>query len=127
MAERPVGGDADCAARVWYTGDRGYGEPEWSDPNDDGYGGSRRPLPKPRDGSFKELALEGELKRRDGQAWCGVVIINLASGDIVEWLRLEGEIVELFDVAALPGVRCPMSIGVGTAEIRNTVTFEANA
>ena len=84
-------------------------------------------LSKPRDGSFKELALEGELQRRDGDAWCGVVIINLATGDIVEWLRLEGEIIELFDVTALPGVRCPMSVGIGTTEMRTTISFDAGA
>lgn len=84
-------------------------------------------LSKPRDGSFKELALEGELKKRDGDAWCGVVIINLASGDIVEWIRLEGDIVELFDVTALPGVRCPMSVGVGTTEMRTTISFPPHA
>jgi uncharacterized protein (TIGR03032 family) len=84
-------------------------------------------LSKPRDGSFKELALESELKRRDGDAWCGVVIINLTSGDIVEWIRLEGDIVELFDVTALPGVRCPMSVGVGTTEMRTTISFDPMA
>ncbi|WP_420606489.1 TIGR03032 family protein [Novosphingopyxis sp.] len=82
-------------------------------------------LSKPRDGSFKELALERELTKRDGDAWCGVVIINLSNGDIVEWIRMEGDIVELFDVTAIPGVRTPMSVGVNTIEIRNSITFEA--
>lgn len=81
-------------------------------------------LSKPRDGSFKELVLETELKARDGDAWCGVVVIDLASGDIVEWIRLEGDIVELFDVTVLPGVTCPMSIGVGTTEMLGTVSFD---
>ena len=78
---------------------------------------------KPRDGSFKELALQGEIERRDGEAWCGVFVINLRHGDIVEWIKLDGAIAELFDVAALPGLRCPMSLGVGTLEIQNTITI----
>jgi uncharacterized protein (TIGR03032 family) len=79
---------------------------------------------KPRNGTFKGLLLDGELKARDAEAWCGVVVVNLASGDIVEWIKLDGHIVELFDVAGMPGVKCPMSIGPGTAEIQNTITFD---
>jgi uncharacterized protein (TIGR03032 family) len=79
---------------------------------------------KPRDGTFKGLLLDGELKTRDADPWCGVVIVNLATGDIVEWIRLEGHITELFDVAAMPGVICPMAVGPATPEIRNTITFE---
>jgi len=80
-------------------------------------------LSKPRDGSFKGLLLDGEMKGRDAEPWCGVMIVNLASGDIVEWIRLEGHITELFDVAALPGVRCPMALGPHTVEIHNTISF----
>ncbi|EJL35391.1 TIGR03032 family protein [Novosphingobium sp. AP12] len=79
---------------------------------------------KPRDGTFKSLLLDGELKTRDAEAWCGVLIVNLSTGDIVEWIRLEGHITELFDVAALPGVACPMSVGPDTQEFQNTITFE---
>jgi uncharacterized protein (TIGR03032 family) len=82
---------------------------------------------KPRDGSFKELELQDELARRDGEAWCGVLIVNLRSGDIVEWIRLEGVIAELFDVAALPGIACPMSIGVNTLEMQSSITIAAEA
>jgi uncharacterized protein (TIGR03032 family) len=77
---------------------------------------------KPRDGSFKELELERAIARRDGEPWCGVFIIDLRTGDLVEWIRLDGEIAELFDVAVLPGRVCPMSLGVDTMEIQNTIT-----
>jgi uncharacterized protein (TIGR03032 family) len=82
---------------------------------------------KPRDGSFRELALQGEIERRDGEAWCGVFIVNLRHGDIVEWIKLDGHVAELFDIAALPDLRCPMSLGVGTLEIQNTISFAADA
>lgn len=78
---------------------------------------------KPRDGSFKHLALDGELKARDAEAWCGVLVVDLANGDIVEWLRLDGHITELFDVAAMPDVRCPMSIGPHAAEMHGTISL----
>lgn len=79
---------------------------------------------KPRDGTFKGLALDGTLGERDAEPWCGVLVVNLGSGDIVEWIRLDGHITEMFDVAAIPGVKCPMSLGPGTLEIQNTVTFD---
>jgi uncharacterized protein (TIGR03032 family) len=84
-------------------------------------------LSKPRNGTFAGLLLDGELKARDAEPWCGVMIVNLASGDIVEWIRLEGHITELFDVAAMPGVRCPMAVGPATVEVQNSVSFEPMA
>jgi len=39
-----------------------------------------------RDGSFSGLALDDEMKKRDADGWCGVQIVNLASGDIVQWM-----------------------------------------
>ncbi|PNU02219.1 TIGR03032 family protein [Novosphingobium guangzhouense] len=79
---------------------------------------------KPRNGTFAGLELDGEMKLRDAEPWCGVLIVDLASGSIVEWIKLEGVITELFDVAVLPGVRCPMSIGPETLEIRSTISFD---
>ena len=79
---------------------------------------------KPRDGSFKGLALDAEMAKRDAEPWCGVLIVDLAKGDIVEWIRLEGGITELFDAVAMPGVRCPMSVGPASAEIRSTIVFD---
>jgi uncharacterized protein (TIGR03032 family) len=81
-------------------------------------------ISKPRDGTFKGLLLDGELRRRDADPWCGLLIVSLATGDIVEWIRLEGHITELFDTAVLPGVRCPMALGPGTVEIQNSVSFD---
>jgi len=80
---------------------------------------------KPRNGTFNGLLLDGEMKARDAEPWCGILVINLASGGIVEWIRLEGHISELFDVVAMPGVRCPMSLGPATVEIQNSISFEA--
>lgn len=79
---------------------------------------------KPRNGTFAGLALDGILKDKDANAWCGVLVVNLASGDIVEWIKLDGAITELFDVAALPNVVCPMSVGPDTIEVRSTISFD---
>lgn len=80
-------------------------------------------LSKPRGNSFGGLALDEALAQRRVTAWCAVMLVDLVSGKAGEWLRIEGHIAELFDVALLPGVRCPMSIGVDSDEIRATITF----
>ena len=79
---------------------------------------------KPRNGTFNGLLLDGEMKSRDADPWCGIMIVNLASGDIVEWIKLEGHITELFDVTAMPGVRCPMALGPNTVEIQSSISFD---
>jgi len=78
----------------------------------------------PRDGTFTGLELDEALRRRDGDPWCGVLVINLQSGDIVEHIRLDGAIAELFDVAAIPGAVCPMAIGIDSPEISSMITYE---
>lgn len=81
---------------------------------------------KPRDGTFKHLSLDAELAARDAEAWCGLLIVHLATGNLVEWIRLEGHITELFDVTAMPGVACPMAVGPDTPEMRGTISFDAD-
>lgn len=81
-------------------------------------------LSKPRDGTFKHLSLDQELASRDAEAWCGIMVVDLSSGDVVEWIRLEGHITELFDVTVMPGVKCPMSIGPASPEIQSLINFD---
>lgn len=84
-------------------------------------------LSLPRNGSFSGLALDGELKKRDAEPWCGVQIIELSTGNIVEWIRLDGGVTELFDVQVIPGVRHATATGILADEIQHFVTFEAAA
>ena len=81
-------------------------------------------LSLPRDGSFSGLALDGELKKRDAEPWCGVQVVELATGNIVEWIRLEGGVSELLDVQVIPGVRHATCTGILTEDIQRLVTFE---
>lgn len=78
----------------------------------------------PRDGAFSGLALQDELAKRDGEPWCGICIIDLRTGDLVEWIRLEGAIKELFDVAVIPETVCPMALGVSSPDIQSLISFE---
>jgi len=79
----------------------------------------------PRDGSFSGLELDESIRKRDGEPWCGVLVISLASGDIVEYLRFDGEIRELFDVAVIPDATLPMAIGLNAPEIHSMTSFDA--
>lgn len=81
-------------------------------------------LSKPRNQRFEGLQLDAELKQRDAEPWCGVQFVSLANGDVLNWIRFEGHISEIFDLSFLPNVRNPMMVGLRTAEIRELITFE---
>ncbi len=83
-------------------------------------------LSKPRNQRFEGLQLDDELKKRDADAWCGVQIISLTNGDVMNWIRFEGDISEIFDISFLPNVKNPMMIGLRTNEIRELITFESD-
>ncbi|HEX8062660.1 MAG TPA: TIGR03032 family protein [Allosphingosinicella sp.] len=78
-------------------------------------------LSKPRESGFGELALQAELDRLGVAPWCGLAIVDLVKGTIVEFIRYESQISELFDVALLAGVRNPVTIGPATEELLSTV------
>ena len=81
-------------------------------------------LSKPRNKRFEGLQLDEELTKRDVEPWCGVQIISLTNGDVMHWIRFEGDITEIFDIAFLPNVKNPMMVGLRTPEIRELITFE---
>jgi uncharacterized protein (TIGR03032 family) len=74
--------------------------------------------------SFEALKIAEMMKARGAAPWRGVQIVNLRNGDILDWMRLEGDITELFDVALVPGVRCPRGLGPEAAEMRELVRWE---
>ena len=79
---------------------------------------------KPRNNrTFSGLALDDRLKEKNAQARCGVYVIDLNTGDAVHWLRIEGLVDELYDVAVLPGSQRPMAIGLKTDEIRRVLSL----
>jgi uncharacterized protein (TIGR03032 family) len=81
-------------------------------------------LSQARHGHFGDLPLQKELDSRKTEPWCGIVLIDLANGEIAEFMRINSGFTELFDVTVLPGVRNPMSVGPGTEEILHTIRFE---
>lgn len=81
----------------------------------------------PRGEGFGGLPLQSELDRRGLEPWCALLVIDLARGEVIESIRFESEVEELFDVAILPGIRNPTSIGPATEEMVNTVRFDPDA
>lgn len=79
-------------------------------------------LSKPRENrTFTGLELDQNLARANAEARCGLHVIDLRTGDVVHWLRIEGLVAELYDVVSLPGVRRPQAIGLVTDEIRRVL------
>jgi uncharacterized protein (TIGR03032 family) len=81
-------------------------------------------LSKPRDRTFTGLPLDGELKKRAAEPQCGLQVIDLKTGDVAHWVRVEGTVSELYDVAVLHNVQRPMALGFKTDEIQRTLSME---
>lgn len=81
-------------------------------------------LSKPRHGHFEGLALDQKLKEKNTDAWCGIQILSLSTGEVAQWLRFDGPITELFDICILPGVKNPITLGPESPEIREFITIE---
>jgi uncharacterized protein (TIGR03032 family) len=81
-------------------------------------------LSQPRENkTFSGLPLDDNLQAKNAEARCGLMVVDLNTGDIVHWLRITGIIQELYDVAILPGVTRPMALGFKSEEIRRHITI----
>jgi uncharacterized protein (TIGR03032 family) len=82
-------------------------------------------LSKPRHATFQGLSLDERLRQRGAEPQCGLQVIDLRSGTIAHWLRLEGTLVtELYDTVVLPGVRQPMALGFKSDEIERVLLVD---
>ena len=73
------------------------------------------------DKTFAGLPLEEELAKRNAVARCGLMVIDIRTGDVAHWVRVEGMVRELYDVAVLPGAARPMALGLKTDEIQRII------
>ncbi|MEH1985752.1 TIGR03032 family protein [Nostoc sp.] len=81
-------------------------------------------LSKPRDKTFSGLKLDENLASKNTEPRCGLMVIDLKTGQVVHWLRLEGEVTELYDVQVLSGVSRPQALGFHTEEIQQLITLD---
>lgn len=73
--------------------------------------------------TFQGLGLDQALKSNGADARCGLMVYDTATGDTVAWVRIEGVVKELYDVAHLAGVRNPSALGFKTDEITRVITI----
>ena len=71
------------------------------------------------------MGLDSALAEKRGDARCGLLIVNTETGETVDWVRIEGVVRELFDVAVIPGVRRPTLIGLKGSEILRVLSIDA--
>ncbi|MEO0360154.1 MAG: DUF4915 domain-containing protein [Pseudomonadota bacterium] len=76
---------------------------------------------------FEGLALDEKLGATDSEPWTGAQIVDLATGAVAEWFRIDGAVAEIYDAAVVPGVACGMSLGLGAPELAGFVTIEGEA
>ena len=82
-------------------------------------------LSHPRENrTFSGLTLDEGLKERDAEPRCGLAIIDLSSGGMTAWVRIEGIVRELYDVAVIPNVRYPSLIGFKTDEVKYVISID---
>lgn len=74
--------------------------------------------------TFSGLPLDGALATRNVSPRCGLLVVDLRTGDIAHSLTMEGLVCELYDVAILPGAVMPSALGFKTEEIHRTITIE---
>jgi len=80
-------------------------------------------LSRPRYKRFEGLALDQKLKDSDSEPWCGVQVIDLNSGNCVDWFRIDGAIGELYDVELVDGFVCPMTVSPSSTDAATLITF----
>lgn len=74
--------------------------------------------------TFSGLPLDDALAAKNVAPRCGVLVVDLRTGDVVHSLTITGIVRELYDVVVLPGVQMPSALGFKTEEIRRTITIE---
>lgn len=84
-------------------------------------------LSKPREKkTFSGLPLDDALSKRGVDARCGLIVVDLKTGDTVEWVRIEGVVSELYDVVFLPELYRPSAIGLKGREIRKVINVDGD-
>jgi hypothetical protein len=65
------------------------------------------------------------MQTRGAEPQCGLQVIDLRTGTVAHWLRLDGTLVtELYDAVVLAGIRQPMALGFKTNEIERLLLVD---
>jgi uncharacterized protein (TIGR03032 family) len=74
--------------------------------------------------TFSGLTLDDNLTKHKIEQRCGLYVIDLETGDVVHWARIEGVVSELYDVVVLPNRKNSALIGFRSDEIRRVISIE---
>lgn len=83
-------------------------------------------LSLPRGNALNGLELDDALRQRDTASRCGLAIFNLTTGAMEHWVRLEGVVTELYDVAVLYGTQSPTLVGLKNDEVNRIISVSAS-
>lgn len=73
----------------------------------------------PRDkSSIEDARVLAQLAAEKREAYCGLFIVDLQSGELVHWIRITGDIQEIFDIAVIPNVQAADGIGLRDERIK---------
>ena len=75
-----------------------------------------------RENAFQGLALDKNLIEKGAVARCGVEVVDLNTGAVVHWARVEPPIEELYDIAVLPEVVRPKALGFSSSLVGDQIT-----
>jgi uncharacterized protein (TIGR03032 family) len=82
-------------------------------------------LSRPRHNqTFAGLALDEKLAAKDAAPRSGLLVVDIDTGNVVEWLRFEHTIDELYDVAVLNGVTQAEAVGFVAGDIQRELSYE---
>ena len=81
-------------------------------------------LSEPREGkTFDGLPLQDRLREKREEARCGLLVVDIETGETIEWVRLGGVISELYDVSFIDKIKKPSAIGIVGPEIKHTIAL----
>ncbi len=79
-----------------------------------------------RENAFQGLPLDKNLTEKGAAARCGIQVVDLTTGAVIHWARIETPIEELYDIAILPEVIRPKALGFSSSIVGDQITYQEN-
>lgn len=74
--------------------------------------------------TFEGMDLDQNMIDNNAEPTCGLYVIDTTNGEVVEWVKIEGIVRELYDIMAMPNITKPLVIGTHKDEIKRMVSIE---
>lgn len=70
------------------------------------------------------VQLLTRLKGDEQNGWCGIQVVSLKSGAIEAWLRFDGVVRELFDIALIAHSKAPYAVGTQPRDLQRFLSYD---